>query len=163
MKGKIIFPALLCVALTGALVLSPYGVGSAKKQLDIQAAQETKMETYKRNVETAESMLLDSVNSFVEGRTFDVAYNDVSKIHEVLSKIAGIQVKDMEKVDPYAGFIESGYIMQGDTPAAVQFNLLTTDPTTAISVFDKMELPIYSVSWDSPNIMTVVVLTGGEV
>lgn len=163
MNGRVLVSGVLTLGLAAAAFVSPIGWPAVSGVLEQQKLNETRMATSERNLQVASDSLLSAVNEFNNARTFDVYYGDVPKLSEVFSGIAGIEVKDIYKCDPSNGFIDSGYLVEGDSPAAVRFSLVTDDPSSALSVILKMELPVYSISWESPNSLSVIVLTGGEV
>lgn len=163
MNGKYIMSVVMCLFLGAILMVSPIGVKSAIEAQAEAKYEETRYSNYQRNVTTVETVLLDAVNSFNESRSFDVYYGDVSKIYQVFQGVAGIEVKDVYEVDPMQGYKEVSLLREGSSPAAVKFNLLTTDVLTTLGVFNKMELPVQSIVYNAPNELTVIILTGGDV
>lgn len=163
MKGKLIFPTVILVGLASALFLSPLGVKGLQSKLSTQQEQERRVSSYEWNVGAVESSLRQAVAEFNSKRTFDVSYTDVSRIHQVLYNIPGIEVQSMEKIDPMNGYIECGYVVEGDTFSAVKINMLVASPETVLSVLYKLQVPVHSFNWDEPNKFSVIFLTGGEV
>lgn len=163
MNKKIIVSGVVTLALFATAMVSPFGLPAASAVIAEQKAEEVRRNTYAHNLDTVEGLLLNAVNEFNDSRTFDVYYGDITRLHEVLAGIAGITVSETVKVDPMNGYLDAGYIVDSDSVSAVRFMLLTDDPATAIGVLQRMQLPIYEISWQSPNSLSVTFLTGGAV
>lgn len=163
MNSRVLLSGACALSLAAIAFLSPAGLTTASAKLQEKALQETKLETYERNILTVENSLVNAVKSFNESRTFDVYYGDIARLQEVFRGIAGLEVKEVVKSDPLNNFVDDGYLVEGDTPAAVRFSLVVDDLTSALKVIKKMELPVCEITWEAPNNLSIVVLTGGEV
>lgn len=163
MNKKIVVSGVAALGLFAVAMVSPVGWPAASAKIEQQQLEETRRNTYEHNLDTVEGLLVNAVNTFNEERTFDVYYGDVERLHEVFAGIAGITVSEMVKVDPMNGYLDAGFVVDGDTVSAVRFVLVTDNPTTAIGVIQRMQLPVYEISWQSPNSLSVTFLTGGTV
>lgn len=162
MKLKVVFFGVVTVALAAVFVFSPVGVLKLTTELSSYKAEQLRRQTYENNLTAAETDYSMAKYNFEESRTFDVYYGDIARIREVLVNVAGIEVREIEEVDPSNQFLTRQLWVEGSAPEAVKFNMLVTDVDTAIGVFNQMQLPIYSISYGAPNEFSVIFLTGGE-
>ena len=162
MNSRTIISAAVTVGLFAVMMVSPVGYPAVAAKVSQKEAETARVNTYQFNLNSAKNALLESVNTYNETRVFDVYYGDISKIYDVLTSVAGITVSGITKVDPAQGYVDAGAYTEGDTPLAVEFQLLTDDASSAIRIINKMELPIYEIDWQSPNSLSVIFLTGGE-
>lgn len=163
MNMKTVIAAGVMVGLFATAAVSPLGYPAFSAKLAEKELEEARLGTYQFNLASTQRALVESVNAYNEARTFDVYYGDVTRVYDVLANIAGISVSSITKVDPANGYVDAGVYTEGDTPLAVEVVMLTDDVASAVKVIEKMELPVYEIDWQSPNVLSVIFLTGGEV
>ena len=161
-KIKYILPATMLLLTTAAVAVSPVGVPGVTKVVSEIKSEERRLENAKSNLQVIETGLMNAVREFNEGRTFDIYYGDVDKIVQLLSKLSGIEVSAVTIVDPTNNFSDVRLYTSGDTHNAVRLDLFVTDIQVAVSVIEKLQLPVYSVTAEFPSKLSVTFLTGGE-
>lgn len=157
-----VIAGIALVASIAAVTVSPIGVPAAIKALEAEEEFILKEDIANAKLQSATSSLIDSVEEFNNSRTFDLYYGDIDKLTEVLSTVAGISVKNVAIVDPMSNFQVVGYYSEGDNPSCVQFELIVESVENAMAVLERMELPVYSVYVEHPNILNVIFLSGGD-
>lgn len=161
--NKVTFTLALCALLLAGLLLAPCGVQGVMEVRAVQQSAEETKAIADNNLEVAKSNAVSSVQSFLDARTFGVAYNDVSKLSSVLGSVSGIQVANVYKVDPSQGYSDIGYYIEGDTAKAARFELVVENPEVALSAIETLQLAVVSIEYSFPDAMDVIFLTGGDI
>lgn len=158
---KIIYLLLVAASLYAATI-SPFGIIKTKERFDSLDKTLRQYVTVKSQLEGAKMSVIESQNAFVEGREFEIAYNDVERLLKVLDNVLTVTVSSVNIADPKQYYIAGSNWEAGTECQAVIISLAVDDTVAALKVIDRMELPIYSVTITEPNIVNVTFLTGGD-
>ena len=162
-KGRLLLTAGVLLVSTICLTFSRFGLLSAVDAVHREQSTKAKFETSETNLRTMSNMMVGSVESFNEARSFDIYYGDVDRIEQVVKGLSGITLEQITVVDPTNGFVDEKIYESGDTPIAVRCDVMVVDIIKSLDILAKMELPVYSVYFDGTNKLGVTFLTGGEV
>ena len=163
MNMTVMAPAIITVTLAVTAAVSPFTVPAALEELEHAKIVESRIKTAQTNLDTTERFLVSTVQDFNDKREFSVYYGDIPSITKVLGGVAGIETQNIYEVDPMDDFADGPVYGEGSKAAAVRYEMVVADPLKSLEVFAKMELPIHSVSFEEPNKMSVVFMTGGEI
>lgn len=163
MRGRLILAGVVAAAGIAATCFAPTGV-SAVKNIYVQESQEqAKYDAAQAKLHKAESDVTAAVNTYNSSRDFDIYYGDVDRLLEVFAGLPGIQVRRTTIVDHLDNFGEVVTYQSGSQHAAVKVELVVSDLKSAITIIDTMDLPVVSIQYSYPNLLTVVFMTGGTV
>lgn len=160
---KSIVVALIFALLLGGIVLTPYGLPGVRSIKEAELLAEETRQTAQNNLNLKQQQVVAQVQEFNDGRTFGVFYGDITKVSEVMNSISGIRVASVTNVDPSQYYAENGFYKEGDEPAAVRFDLVVEDPTTALGVIESLQMPIVEISIEYPDAVSFIALTGGDI
>lgn len=161
--SKTLFSLFTCIVMLAVLALTPFGVqGISDIQIKAQTAEDSKNAADDLLRDT-QAQVVQTVNSFIDQRTFGVAYDDVSKLASVLSSIGGISVANVYDVDPAQNYVDIGFHKEGSSSSAVRFELVVENPFVALNAIDALQLAVVSIDYAAPNDMSVIALTGGDI
>lgn len=164
MIKKLILLVLAIGAAYGAL-LSPY---SYKANENVpQEIKQVQMELSDAEVNSvkAREEMHNAKATFDNNHSFDVAYNDLSKLSKLLSITAGISVSGMSAYDPVSQMEIGPYDPESgaELPAAILMKLVVDDINGGLRVVNRLELPVISLTVNEPGNIDVIFLTGGDI
>lgn len=159
MKRVILF-LIMCAAIA-ACFLTPFNVLNAIENKENFASALQEYEDARRSATDMNTSLAQAKTVFDSSRTFDVAYNDITRIVEVLRNTASITVSSVNTASPEKYFATGGAWSSDVEADAVIISITTDDSAAALRVIDKLQLPLYEIVVTEPNIIDIVFLTGG--
>lgn len=161
---RIIIALLAAVSLTVAFApVSPY---SLSKTMDNQQRLEQSKGSYAAanwDLNASKSALTLSQNKFIEGRSFEVHFGDITRLKQLFDGIAGISVGSVTGCSVKDSFSTTVEWSEDSQDTAVRISLTVEDILTALTIIDKMELPLYQIVATEPNMIEIVFLTGEEI
>lgn len=161
MKRVVYF--LLLVGALYAAVLSPYGVLKTKDRMSTLDTALRSYVTAKSQLEGARMSLQEAEAQFINDRSFEIAYSDITRLMQVLDNVSSVTVSAVNVADPEQNFMIGSTWTPGQDAKALVFSLAVDDTVAALRMVGKMQLPIYSVTVTEPNIVNVTFLTGGDI
>lgn len=163
MRGRLIVAGLVAIASVALVFVAPNGLPAVK---EMYAAEQQSYETYERaqtSLKAAETALTKTVEEYNATRGFDIYYGDIDRIIEVLEGLPGIEIFRVTVVDPMDNFGERELYQSGCEHSAIKLELAISDISAALTILDKLDIPLESVCYSHPNTLTVIFLTGGTV
>lgn len=133
-------------------------VASMNDEKYIEGEQAARVANYQASVASRNA----SIQKYAEQRDFNVDYKDVSGICKFIEGSGNFTVKNVQKRDSLNDFKLLGFYEDGDDASAVTINLSSREPVLFLYVVQVMQLPVYSVEYDSVGDMSLTFLTGGE-
>lgn len=163
MNKRTLSVVIMLIVIFGTLVFSPIGAFKAKEKLDYQKRLNRLVEDADASIAEAESKALQAARNFDSVRSFDVHYSDLINLNRVFEGVPGLEVQNITKLSPSEGFKELGSWQGEENTSAVKYDIVTSDIGDALTVLERMELPVYSIEVVPPNRLYVTILTGGDV
>ncbi len=153
---------LICLVFLILVLVSPFSVFKTIKNSKKLTSSLQNYSTIKSQLENSKLDVSDAERRFSDQRDFEISYNDVTKLVQVLNNVASVTVTNVITVNPREYFTNTGEWSETDKAKAVTISLTVEDTVTVLKILDKMQLPLYSLVITEPNIVNVTFLTGGE-
>lgn len=160
---RVILLLMAVAALCGAfLPMSPYNFGSAQSMMTELKLSQADYVGAKADLNRAQQELAKAQSTYDSGRTFEVYYGDIIRLKELFSGIAGLNIQTITNCDATKNFATSVPWSAEDpvAPTAVKFSITAEDPTSALNIINRMELPIVQLTVTEPNMIDFIFLTG---
>lgn len=157
---RVLFFLLLCGAIA-ACILTPYNVLNTLDSKQNFEAALREYESARSGATDSDTSLARSKTVFDSSRTFEIAYNDITRLVEVLRNTSTVTLTSVNVANPETYFTTGGPWSADNDAQAIIISVTTDDSAATLRIIDKMQLPLYEVTVTEPNIVDFIFLTGG--
>lgn len=154
---KTVVNAITAISTVVAIGSVAFIYPKVTEMIDISTTYQNTKNRYdnsKRSAITAE-------NDFVSNRDFELYYNDVDGILELLNNVSGITVSEVLQLDATNGFAEIGVYEKGTDVNALRITLVVNNIDIALQSIEKAQFAISNIECISPNKIIIDIITKG--
>ena len=157
MRIKSILNILTAVSFVGAISCTAITIPKVSEISDTNRVYSDTKQKYESSVKSA----INAENNFTSNRTFELYYNDVDGILELLDNVSGMNVAEVKVLDAENGFNEVGVYEKGTQANALRIHLVVNNIDVALKSIEKAQFAIYNIECKTPSDIIIDIITKG--